>query len=95
MAVSEGQWRNNRQLWHAYVPDAHGIQLLTAEHVDKLDNLDTWNVSQVAPDRYLVEARDLEAWYAADEPAPEVLAAARRDFRDAILTPEIIQRLKQ
>ncbi|MDQ1304343.1 MAG: hypothetical protein QG671_170, partial [Actinomycetota bacterium] len=41
--------------------------------------------------QYLVQARDLEPWFANNEPDPQVVAAARTDFTNALLTPEIIK----
>ena len=45
--------------------------------------------------RYLVEARDLDAWYADPEPDPAVLARAREDFGEAIATPELLDETKK
>lgn len=88
--VSEGQVRNNRQLWDQHTPDAYGLQVLTEQHLARVDNLDGWEVSAVAPGRFLVQARDLAAWYAGTEPEPGVLDRARRDFGAAIFTPEAV-----
>ncbi len=66
------------------------MQVLTSDHLHRAADLSGWSVIEVAPDRFLVEARDLRPWFAADEPDPDVLAAARDDFGDMLLTPEII-----
>jgi hypothetical protein len=68
------------------VPDAHGIQILTGAHVAKAHNLSRWSITEVAPDRYLVEAADLSGWYAHPLPNPVTLAQARTDFGDMIIT---------
>lgn len=73
-----------------YTPDAYGIQILTDAHLARARSLAEWDVQEMAPARHLVQARDLAPWFADDIPAPEVLAAARHDFGDMILTPEAI-----
>jgi hypothetical protein len=88
--ITEMELRDNRHLWAKYVPDAHGLQVLTAEHLRRATNLGTWTVTEIAPDRFLVEARDLERWFAADEPDPGVLATAREDFGHMLLTPDVV-----
>lgn len=88
--VSEGRVRNNRQLWAEHTPDAYGVQVLTEGHLARVNDLGGWEVSVVAPGRYLVQARDLAPWYAATEPDADVIEQARRDFGAAILTPEAI-----
>jgi hypothetical protein len=79
-------------LWHPQLldygfvrttTDAHGIQILTGAHLAKAHDLSVWTISEVAPDRYLVEAADLAAWYAQPHPAPATLTQARADFGDA------------
>jgi hypothetical protein len=82
--------RLNRHLWDRYVPDAHGIQILTDAHVARAGNLDHWDVDELTPGRYLVQAKDLQPWYSGTDPDPETLTAARHDFADMILTPAAI-----
>ncbi|HST85852.1 MAG TPA: hypothetical protein VLL08_29210 [Kineosporiaceae bacterium] len=89
--VDEADVRNNRQLWDRYIPDAHGIQLLTADHLSRAHTLADWDVRSLAPDRYLVRAKDLGAWYAGTRPDPEVLTSARMDFAGLLLTPKVIK----
>jgi hypothetical protein len=89
--VTEAKVRRNRQLWDRYLPDAHGIQVVTAAHLSRLGALPNWQVRALAGSRHLVQARDLEPWFAADQPDPEVVAAARADFAAALLTPEVIK----
>ncbi|MDQ1539100.1 MAG: hypothetical protein QOE58_3493 [Actinomycetota bacterium] len=89
--VSEGEVVANRHLWDRFVPDAHGIQLLTEAHLARAGNLDAWDVQRLTPDRYLVQAKDLRPWFAENETNPDILTAARQDFRDMLLTPEIIE----
>ena len=79
-----------RHLWDRYVPDVNGIQLLTAAHLDRVGNLDGWLVEEVAAGRYLVQARDLEPWYAQPDPQADVLAQARAQFADVLLTRQIV-----
>ena len=89
--VNEAKVRLNRRLWDRYLPDAHGIQIVTAAHLSRLGPLPDWDVQFLAGDRYLVQARDLAPWFAAAEPDPQVVAAARADFAGALLTPEAIR----
>lgn len=78
----------SRHLAARYVHDAYGVQLVTGAHLAAVRDLSGWHAREVAPDRFLVEARDTAAWFAGEEPDPAVLAAARSDFGAAILTPE-------
>jgi hypothetical protein len=89
--VYENQVLANRHLWDRFVPDVHGIQLLTEAHLARAGNLDAWDVQRLTPSRYLVQAKDLRPWFAADEIDPSILAAARQDFHDMLLTPEVIE----
>jgi hypothetical protein len=52
--------RDNTPLWSRYVTDAHGIQILTDEHLAGVADLSSWLVTPVASGRYLVEAPNLE-----------------------------------
>lgn len=69
----------------------HGIQLLTEAHLARAGNLEGWDVQRLTPGRYLVLAKDLRPWFAAKETDPNILAAARQDFHDMLLTPEVIE----
>ena len=80
-----------RHLMSSRVFDAYGIQLLTDTHLAHAHDLSRWDVQTVAPGRHLVQARDLDPWYAADQPDPAVLEQARADFGDMILTPAIAE----
>jgi hypothetical protein len=77
------------------VLDAHAIQLLTTKHLERANNLDAWTVSEVAPDRYLVTAPDIEPWLAGPTPDRNTLIQARRDFGAMIATAERIKELNQ
>lgn len=71
-----------------HVPDAYGLQVLTSRHLEKAHDLSAWVITDLGNDRHLVQHPDPAAWFAHDHPDPDVLAAARRDFGDLILTPE-------
>jgi len=88
---SEDELVANRHLWDRFVPDVHGIQLLTEEHLARARNLDAWDVQRVAAGRYLVAAKDLTPWFAENEVDHSILAAARQDLHDMLLTPEVIE----
>lgn|GEM_PF-2445645 len=89
--VNENQVVANRHLWDRFVPDVHGIQLLTEAHLARAGNLDAWDVQRLTPGRYLVQAKDLGPWFAAKEIDPDMLTAARQDFHDVLLTYEVIE----
>ena len=84
--VDEADLGLNRHLWGRYTPDAHGVQVLTGAHLAKASDLSAWDVEEVAPDRHLVQARDLTPWFSGSLPQPDALDQARRDFGDMILT---------
>jgi hypothetical protein len=75
-----------------YLPDAYPMQLVTGSHLEKARDLSNWSVTEVTADRYLLETRDPEPWYAAGlgKPDPNVVDRARRDFGDMLLTDEIV-----
>jgi hypothetical protein len=80
----------HRHLWSRHVPDAHALQVLTAAHLERAADLSRWSVTEVGDGRFLVEAPDLVPWFASQQTDPAVLAAARDDFGDMLLTPEVI-----
>lgn len=76
-----GVWyQQRRRELGSTVPDVHGVQLLTSAHLDRAHDLSHWEVEEVAGDRFLVSARNLEQWLRGDGPPAEVLAAGRADF---------------
>ncbi|QCX28895.1 hypothetical protein [Nocardioides jishulii] len=85
-----GYWRQHPGLWGSHIPDAQGIQLLNLAQLERASDLTGWHVRPVAPDRFLVEARDLDPWFAPEGPPTEVLARARADFGAAVL-PRVSQ----
>lgn len=88
--VKEYHVRYNRHLNGHYIPDAHGVQLLTDAHLAHATDLSDWNITSLGGGKHLVQAKDLQLWYASIDPEPETLAKARADFGGMILTPEII-----
>lgn len=80
----------NRHLWGEYVIDAAGVNLLTGKHLQHARDLDEWTIEEVAPDRFLVSAGDLEPWFRGMAAPPEVVDKARADFGDMILSWETI-----
>lgn len=88
--VEEYHVRYNRHLNGQYIPDAHGVQLLTDAHLEHANDLSDWNVTDLGGGKHLVEAKDLRLWYANIDPDPETLAQARADFGGMILTKQII-----
>lgn len=88
--VEEHHVRYNRHLNVQYIPDAHGIQLLTDAHLEHANDLSDWKITDLGAGKHLVEATDLQLWYANIDPEPETLAKARADFGGMILTEKII-----
>lgn len=88
--VKEYHIRYNRHLNGQYIPDAHGLQLLTDNHLKRANDLSGWLIEPLGGGKHLVQAKDLEPWYATIDPDPDTLAKARADFGGMILTPEII-----
>jgi hypothetical protein len=82
--------RYNRHLLSRYTPDAHGIQILTDQHLSRARDLSSWNIQEIGHGRYLVEAEDLTPWYSTSLPDQDVVDQARHDFGDMILTKEVI-----
>jgi hypothetical protein len=87
--TTESLTRYNKHLLSAYVPDAHGFQVLRQAHLDNARDLGEWSVTPVGDDRYVVEYRDLDEWYTPPRPPGELIAQARADFGGMILTPAI------
>ena len=77
---------NHRELLAEFVPDAHGIQVLSERHLAHAADLSGWQIEPLSKGRYLVSAADLGAWYAPGGPQPVVVERARADFGHMILT---------
>jgi hypothetical protein len=82
--------RANSPLWTRYVPDAHGLQLLTDEHLRHVADLSGWTVTPVAPGRHLVEAANLADWFGPDGPSDSVVRRARADFEGVIVPADAL-----
>lgn len=80
----------NRHLWDEYVIDAAGVSLLTGKHLKHARDLSDWTIEEVAPDRFLVSARDLEPWFGGIAAPPAIIDRARADFGDMILSWDTI-----
>jgi hypothetical protein len=88
--VKEPDIRYNRHLNSRYIPDAHGLQLLTDAHLEYANDLSDWVIEPLGGGRHLVQAKDLQPWYATGDPDPDTLAKARADFGKMILTKQTI-----
>jgi hypothetical protein len=86
--ADEATFRYSPHLRGEYVRDAHGIQVLRSGHLKRARDLSEWTITSLGHDRHLVEAIDLDPWYAQETPDPDVLAKARHDFGVMILTEE-------
>ncbi|MEP6816581.1 MAG: hypothetical protein ABI873_13625 [Marmoricola sp.] len=60
-------WPQYHHLWSSHVPDVHAVQLITGAQIERAHDLSWWQVSEVAPDRWLVRAHDLSPWFAVPE----------------------------
>lgn len=80
--------RVHANLWSRLVPDAHGIQLLTQEHMSLVSDLSQWSVTEVTPGRFLVEAADLAEWLRPGGPANSTVDKARADFGRVLASPD-------
>lgn len=88
--IREHHVRYNKHLLDRFVPDVHGIQVLRDEHLAALGDTHGWVVTNLTAGRHLVEAEDLEPWYADGRPDSSVLDAARAQFASVLLTPSTI-----
>lgn len=81
-----GHWQVSRHVWSEFTLDAHGINLLTAAHLDKADDLSQWRTRRTSSGRFLVEARDLAPWFDSWPVDQTLVERARADFGAMILT---------
>lgn len=84
--------------WHEFSLDPCGIQILTDLHLAKASDLSNWNTTRLDEHHYLVESKDLAAWYAKplrqmDQVDPDLLDQARADFGGMILTHALAEEL--
>ncbi|MEZ0577667.1 hypothetical protein [Nocardioides sp. MH1] len=86
-----GNFTQFPQLRTSFVPDAHGIFVLTPEHLAKARDLSDWQLEELGNDRTLVVHKDPGAWFAQKEPDVEVLAKARADLGPMILTKQDVR----
>lgn len=89
--IREPDVRYNPHLRDRYLPDAHGIQIVTDAHLHAAHDLSAWTITDLGEGRHLVEAPDLAPWYGAPLPDPDVLARARADWAGALLTLDVIE----
>jgi hypothetical protein len=92
-----GTWAISRSLWDTFVPAAYSVQLLTAAQLERTNDLSRWDVQRINDNRWLVTAKDFDAWWDIPDlaalrslraPDPQLLAQAAADFGDAIITAE-------
>lgn len=98
-------WRAVPQLWSTFVPDAHAIQVLNDQQLAKANDLSDWHVEALTSGRHLVTANDLQPWFALeahedrvdwttttwrDIPTQTIIAKARQDFGDMIITEKAV-----
>lgn len=78
--------------WDRVVPDVYGVQVLGAKHLEHAKDLSGWVTTRLEGGRFLVEARELGAWYE-DVPDSGMLAAARDAFHGIILTADLMREI--
>ena len=90
--VSENYYLRSPGVESSYMPDAYGIQLLHPAHMKRTGDLAGWHVEELASGHCLVSALDPVAWFEGGAPNDETLTAARRDFGEAIMDDELVER---
>lgn len=91
-------YRWHPELWDQFTGEPCGIQLLTGSHLARANDLSAWSTRRLDDGHFLVEARDLDPWFAAprrtDDPLdPELTQQARQDFGDMVLTRRLAAEL--
>ncbi|QGF23448.1 hypothetical protein [Raineyella fluvialis] len=86
-------YRDHPELWSEFVLEPCGVQILTNRHLEAANDLSAWQTTRLDDTHVLVQARDLEPWYATRRWSyelldPQLMAQARDDFGAMILTPE-------
>ncbi|KRA37292.1 MULTISPECIES: hypothetical protein [unclassified Nocardioides] len=89
--IREPQVRYNAHLLDRYLPDAHGVQVVTDAHLQAANDLSDWTITDTGAGQHLVTATDLKPWYGSTQPDPATLARARADWAGALLTMEVIE----
>jgi hypothetical protein len=65
--------------------------VVRGEHLKRTRDLSAWDITNLGDDRHLVVARDPSAWDRQRASDHDVLARGRRDWGDALITPEVIE----
>ena len=81
------------EIWDRWVLEPCGMQLLTDDHLAHAGDLTNWRTTRLDAGTHLVEARELEPWFATplrqvDLLPNELLDRARYEFGDMVLTSE-------
>lgn len=87
-----GAYRMYPGRWDEFTLDPCGIQILTEKHLEKANDLSSWQTTRLDQRHFLVESRELEPWYgrplrAHEGVDPSLLERARAEFGEMILTP--------
>ena len=90
--VGSNAYHHWSRYWDRIVPDVYGIQVLGTKHLEHAKDLSGWVTTRLDGGRFLVEARDLGAWYQS-VPDAQLLAIARDDFQGIILTSDLMRQL--
>jgi hypothetical protein len=90
--VSENYYGRSPGVESSYVPDAYGIQLLHPSHMKRTGDLTRWNIEELTSGHCLISALNPAAWFEGAAPNDETLTAARRDFGEAIMDNELIEK---
>ena len=89
--LEEWHVRYNQPLLASYVPDVNVIQVLTAAHLERANDLSPWLIEKLPDGRFLVEGSDPARWLDSEEPDPELVATARKSFGSMIMTAEFAE----
>ena len=70
----------------SFVPDARGFLLVTDAHLARAGDLSARSLDALGGGRHLLRAKHLEPWLAGQQVDPDVMARARADLGDMVMT---------
>lgn len=88
--VEEHEVRAGAHLLASFVPDARGVLLVTDAHLARAADLSAWSLEALGGGRHLLRAKDLAPWLADQQVDPDVMARARADFGEMVMTRAVL-----
>jgi hypothetical protein len=86
-AVPGYKFRYNPEVLDRFIPDARGALVVQDSHLERANDLSAWTTKALGYGRYLLEHPQPAAWYAQPDVDAAVLADARHDLGNMIITP--------